>query len=349
MKVLHLPANLASQMRVTVLAQREMGLNARGLTGPSPVQNAAGLEILPHAAPGASFLRRKTTAFRRAALIMESIAWADIIHWHYNTALPGAADLRAAQLLGRKRFVEFWGSDIRNPEIERADNPHFARLWDSGDYEYREAESPENSLSVQRRFSDAGAHLLIWSPGMAQYVAPECFPHRHATSQRLLLEEYPPAIPSAATVRPLIVHAPSAPGAKGTKFILAAVEKLRAECDFDFELIHGMTPLEAREWMSLCDIFVDQLIVGEYGVASVEAMALGKPVICFIKPSLRPYYPAHFPVISADPDTVGDVLRDLMHDGPRRHATGEASRAWAEERHDARKVVAKLAEYYQVA
>ena len=138
MKVLHLPANLASQMRVTVLAQRETGLEVRGLTGPSPVQNAAGLEVLPHAAPGASFLRRKATALRRAVRIMEAIAWADIVHWHYSAALPGAADLRAAQLLGRKRFVEFWGSDIRNPEIEFADNPHFVRSWDSGAYECRE-------------------------------------------------------------------------------------------------------------------------------------------------------------------------------------------------------------------
>ena len=349
MKVLHLPANLASQMRVTVLAQRETGLDVRGLTGPSPVQNAAGLEILPHAAPGASFLRRKTTALRRAVRIMEAIAWADIVHWHYSAALPCAADLRAAKLLGRKRFVEFWGSDIRNPEFERADNPHFARLWDSGDYECRDAESEENSLRVQRRFSDAGAHLLICSPGMAQYVAPGCFPHRHATSQRLLLEEYPPAIPRAANPRPLVVHAPSAPGAKGTKFILTAVEKLRSECDFDFQLIHGMTPLEAREWMSRCDIYVDQLITGEYGVASVEAMALGKPVICYIKPSLRPHYPAHFPVISANPETVEEVLRDLLRDGPRRQALGENSRSWAEERHDARKVVAKIAEYYHAA
>src|SRR5688500_3168788 len=124
MKVLHVPTNIASQMGVTVAALREMGIDARGLTGRSPVQNPDGLEVLPYASPHDSFLKRKSTALRRAALIMEAICRADVVHWHYSAALPCAADLRAARLLGRKRFVEFWGSDIRVPEIEFADNPY---------------------------------------------------------------------------------------------------------------------------------------------------------------------------------------------------------------------------------
>jgi glycosyltransferase involved in cell wall biosynthesis len=348
MKVLHLPSNMASQMRVTVHVLREMGIEARGLTGPSSVQNSAGLEILPRAEHG-GFFQRKLCGLRRAATVMNAISSADVIHWHGETALPMAADLRMAAALGRTCFVEFWGSDIRDPEIEFSDNPHFTRAWKSDDYECKPAESRAHSHRVQNRFAAAGAQLLNVSPGMAQYLVPGLFTRRHETAQRVLLEEYPVSIPSAYNSRPLVVHAPSAPGAKGTRFILAALEKLRAECDFDFKLIHGMTPLEAREWMSRCDLFVDQLIYGEYGVAAVEAMALGKPVVCYIKPSLRPHYPAEFPVINADPETIEEVLREWISDGPRRRAVGEASRARAEERHDARKIVARIAEYYQAA
>jgi len=348
MKVLHLASNIASQMRVAVHTLREMGIEARGLTGPSPYQNATGLEILPRA-DGASFLRRKASALHRAAIIMKAMARADVIHWYGEPALPLAADLRTAAALGRKRFVEFWGSDIRDPELEMADNPHFARAWRGDEYECKPVESRAHSVAVQRRFAANGAVLLKVSAGVAQYVVPGLFPGSYGTAQRLLLEEYAPAAPSASAARPLVVHAPSAPGAKGTRFVLAAVERLRAECDFDFQLIHGLSPAEAREWMRRCDVFVDQLIIGEYGVAAVEAMALGKPVVCYIKPSLRPHCPAHCPVISAAPDTIETVLRDLLQDGPRRRAAGEASRAWVEERHDARKVVARIAEYYQAA
>jgi hypothetical protein len=348
MRVLHLASNISSQMRVTVHVLREMGIETRGLTGPSSIQNAAGLDILPRV-EGASFAHRKWLGLRRAAMVLKAIAWADVIHWYGEAALPFAADLHVAKSLGKTCFVEFWGSDIRDPEIEFAENPYFTGVWHSGEYECRSGESRAHSHEVQQRFAAIGARLLNVSAAMARYVVRGLFPRPHETCQRVLLEEYPATIPSSNIVRPLIVHAPSAPGAKGTRHVLAAVEKLRSECDFDFQLIHGMTPLEAREWMSRCDIFVDQLIAGEYGVAAVEAMALGKPVLCYIKPSLIGSYPAHFPIINADPDSIAEVLRQLLKDGPRRRSAGEASRAWAEERHDARKVVARIADYYKAA
>jgi hypothetical protein len=348
MKILHLPSNIASQMRITVHVLREMGMDARGLTGPSPFQNSTGLEILPRA-DDRGFIPRKLCALRRAGIIMKAIVRADVIHWHGEPALPLAADLRAAKALGRRLFVEFWGSDIRDPELECAENPHYRRAWESGVYECSNVESRPHSHAVQHRFAAADAGVFNISPAMARYHLPGVFRRRYQTGQRVLLDEYPPAVPSAVTSRPLIVHAPSAPGSKGTPHVLAAVEKLRTEYDFDFQLIHGMSPSEARAWISRCDIFVDQLIVGEYGVAGVEAMALGKPMVCFIKPSVRGNQPDHLPVISADPETIVDVLRDLIKDGPRRQATGEASRAWVEEHHDARKIVARIAEYYQAA
>lgn len=349
MKVLHLPTNIASQMRVTVAALRELGIEARGLTGPSAVQNPAGLEILPRAPEGAAFLPKQTQNLKRAAMVLAAVEWADVVHWHYDAALPFAADLKLACLLGKKRFVEFWGSDIRDPEIEIPDNPYFAAAWASGEYECRDGESRENSHRTQRKFSRHGVRLLIGSPAMAKYISAEFFHEFEWTGQRIAMEDYLPVIPSANAARPLIVHAPTAPGAKGTKYILAAVEALRSEFDFDFQLIHGMTPQEARAWISRCDAFIDQLISGEYGVAATEAMALGKPVICYIKDSIRHCYPAHFPVVSANPDTITSVLRELLADGHLRRRTGELSRAWAEERHDARKAAQHLADLYAAA
>ena len=349
MKVLHLPTNIASQMRVTVAALREMGVEARGLTGISAVQNAAGLEILPRAPEGAGFLSRQTLNLKRAAIVLAAVEWADVIHWHYDTALPFAADLKLASLMGKKLFVEFWGSDIRDPEIEMADNPWFAQAWNSGEYECKASESRAWSWRTQGRFSRSGAKAMTGSPAMAKYLAPQFYPSFLWTSQRLPLDDYQPVFPAASSTRPLVVHAPTAPGVKGTKYVLAAVERLKTELDFDFQLIHGMTPQEARHWITSCDVFIDQLIAGEYGVAATEAMALGKPVICFIKESIREWYPDHFPIHSANPETVETVLRKLICDGPGRHQSGQRSRAWAEERHDARKVVAQIVNYYHAA
>ena len=47
------------------------------------------------------------------------------------------------------------------------------------------------------------------------------------------------------------------------------------------------------------DIIIDQVLIGAYGQYTVEMLYLGKPVICYIRKDLRPYYPENLPVISA--------------------------------------------------
>lgn len=346
MKVLQLPANIASQMAVTVSALRSEGIEARGLTGPSIVQDIAGLELLP--AQGGSLIRRTAAAAARGAKILTAIQWADVVHWHYGPGLPGAFDLKAALMLGKKRFVEFWGSDIRNPEVERADNPWYGAAFDDPGFECR-GESAVNSGRTQSLFAKAGAKALIPSPGMARYVDRQWFPSFHFTAQRVSVTDYQPAFPVENTTRPLVVHAPTAPVCKGSRYVEAAIERLRSRFDFDFKLITGMPKQEARGWIRRCDVFVDQLMAGEYGLAAVEAMALGKPVVCFIKPSLVNEYPAGLPVRNANPDTVEEVLAQLLADGGLRRRSGEEGRAWVEAHHDARKIARHLVELYQAA
>lgn len=346
MKVLHLPTNIASQMSVTVRALRAEGIDARGLSGGSLVQDGSGIELLP--LQGGPWPRRLWSALRRCGRISRAVAWADVVHWHYGPGLPGALDLKLARLLGRKRFVEFWGSDIRNPEIESAGNRWYAEAFADPNFECR-AESAENSRRVQSTFARAGARALIPSPGMAEYLMGGCFAVHERTAQRVCLEDYPPVYPEARAARPLLVHAPTAPVTKGSRYILAAVEKLWERFDFDFKLITGMPHAVAREWISRCDVFIDQVVAGEYGLAAVEAMALGKPVVCFIKPSLTGAYAPGLPVVNAAPDTVEQVLEELLADGPRRRRTGELSRAWVEAHHDARKIARQLIGIYQAA
>ena len=63
---------------------------------------------------------------------------------------------------------------------------------------------------------------------------------------------------------------------------------------------------------------------------------LGKPVICFIRPewleSVRseiPDYADELPIISATPDTVESVLRELISDPSLRKDIGRRSRQFA--------------------
>ena len=166
------------------------------------------------------------------------------------------------------------------------------------------------------------------------------------------IEPRPPNDPSAA---PVVAHAPTNRGAKGTRFVLAALERLREEgVAFELRLIEGVGNREARELLSTSDLVVDQLLAGWYGGVANEAMAQGRAVVAYIRPGDLERVPAEqrkqLPVISATPDTIEPVLREwLTSRRAELPEVGARGRAYAERWHDPRAVAASLKGDYERA
>lgn len=124
---------------------------------------------------------------------------------------------------------------------------------------------------------------------------------------------------------------------KSSHVYLPLVKKLVAE-GLNLKLLEptGVPNREVRFIQAQADIFLDMLTFGWFGANAREAMMLGKPVICFIRPdwleSLRkeiPEYADELPVISATPETIESVLRALIANPEKRREIGERSRAFA--------------------
>ncbi len=114
---------------------------------------------------------------------------------------------------------------------------------------------------------------------------------------------------------------------KSSHVYLPLIERLRAE-GMVLELIEptGIPNKEVRFLQAQADIFLDMLTYGWFGANIREAMMLAKPVICFIRPewleSVReeiPEYADELPIISATPQTLESVLRDLIDHPEKRH------------------------------
>ena len=106
---------------------------------------------------------------------------------------------------------------------------------------------------------------------------------------------------------------------KGTDAILAAVDALKAEGhDVEFVLIEKIPHDKVRAIYASADILIDQVHVGWYGGLAVELMALGKPVVAYIRRDDLQFIPRamaeELPVVSADPATLRNVLRPLVSD-----------------------------------
>lgn len=141
---------------------------------------------------------------------------------------------------------------------------------------------------------------------------------------------------------------------KSTHVYRPLIERLRRE-GLLLELIEptGIPNREVRFLQAQADIFLDMLTYGWFGANAREAMMLGKPVICFIRPewleSVREEIPAYadeLPIISATPQTVEAVLRDLIAHPEKQRAIGLRGREFALKWHSAEAAGRRLDRIY---
>jgi glycosyltransferase involved in cell wall biosynthesis len=282
-----------------------------------------------------------------ARLISQVAGEFNVLHYHalpvfFNLSFDARCgfDLLVAKLKGAKVFYHWRGTEIRMPSLFKEhsayhyvdENPGlvFDKFNDKRRRSYRDyVQSICDGVFV------ADAELLTYVPDAL--VVPRVIDlNEWDVSTRI------------RDGRVRIVHAPSRRGVKGTEAVLKAVEVLKEKgLPIDFFLVEGMTHAEAREAYASADIIVDQLRIGWYGVLAVEGMALGKPVVTFIRDDLRPFLGDTAPVAIANPRNIGQVLERLVSDEEWRNDVGRQGRAYVEKVHDVDRVVKELAEIYR--
>ena len=104
------------------------------------------------------------------------------------------------------------------------------------------------------------------------------------------------------------LHCPSNRALKGTEHVIQAAEELQAEgYELSLIILEKMPHACVLEAMKRADVVIDQLLIGWYGMVAIEAWALGKPVICYIRPDLP-----EAPACPADPSTIKDAMREML-------------------------------------
>lgn len=240
-------------------------------------------------------------------------------------------DLPLIKARGRKIGYRFTGFDLRLPSRDMAVNPHSAFRYDLQPY-YDEA-LVEAYQDFLREYVD---RFFVQDPELGQF-----FPEATVIPRALKLDEWD-FVGVQKSDRPLVVHAPTNAAAKGTRFVLAAVEALKDRgLKFDFQLIQGMAHAEARAVYAKADIIVDQILIGATGVLTLEAWALGKPVVVNLRRDLfEPFYETNdLPIVNANPDNVTEELAAVIQDFEKRQDLARRGRALVEQRHDIANVI----------
>lgn len=104
----------------------------------------------------------------------------------------------------------------------------------------------------------------------------------------------------------VIAHSPSDPLKKGTAYLERELEKITNENNrVRYIRLQGLPRKKVYEEMRRSHIFVDQLLVGAYGNALIEAATRGNLCICKLAVN-------DIDIICADHNNVGRVLRDAI-------------------------------------
>ncbi len=144
-----------------------------------------------------------------------------------------------------------------------------------------------------------------------------------------------------------VAHAPNHAYFKGTAYLEKAIEALRAEgCQIELVLVQGVPNSDVLDLFRDADIVADQFIAGFHGYTALEAMALGKPVLCYLRgPDMAVDFD-RCPIIRADPDTLETVLRDCLTGKLDLAGLGLASRRYVEAHYSQEAIASKLGELY---
>lgn len=263
----------------------------------------------------------------------------DVFHFHFGTTLTlDYSDLPKLRELGKKVVNHYWGSEIRLlSKAQRMNNPYAKVKVDNED-------SIKRALEFRSRFV---SHCVSPDWELYEYVR-DYYPNIYFIQAAVDMERYPEAPMQTNSNRPfLIVHAPTAPEIKGTKYIVDAIQSLSTSYNIEFKFIQGMAHEEAKQWYSKADLIVDELHCGTYGLLTIESMCMGKPVITWVTDYMRSKYPYGLPVISANPDTIKEKIKWALDNRDALPQIGKNGREYVARNHDITMVVQKIMDMYQ--
>lgn len=334
MKIIHAPLNLAGQVGVICEFLKKEGIHATGYDYSSTYFHYKS-EVI------------STDLYELQKIFEPALHFYDLFHFHNgHSFMISQKDLAMIAQTGKKMIMHHRGNDVRshlfaskgpgyeNPYVNTDGSvPHETIMHNLNQYSKLMSAAIVQDYELYKYVID-----FYQAEGKKVYVLPRLIDTNKVNAVYVEVGKKDP---------PLVVHAPTNPEFKGTAFVEKAIEALQKEIPFQYQRVEKMSHKEAFSWYEKADVVIDQILCGAYGNLSVEAMALGKPVICYIRPDLWSYYPADLPIQSANPDTLYDVLKPLLLHRELRYVLGVQGRKYVENHHEATKVIPQLIKIYE--
>jgi glycosyltransferase involved in cell wall biosynthesis len=290
------------------------------------------------------FLRRLPHGLKRILEPYVTFAWAlrnfDVFTIYATGRILRRTPLRYRELqllhrAGKKVVLLAYGADVQVMSRFRGLPHKHATCMDYPGFTRHEAETLR-----EMEYSIAHADHVMSGVDWVDYMPR--WDSLNAGHFAIDTEEWSPSPeePERDPERPVVIfHAPNHRELKGTRFLIDACTELEAEGEpIELRLVERVPNTEIRRQLAEADIVADQFIVGWYALFAIEAMAMAKPVLCYLRPDLLELYTLYSfagecPLVNTPALEVKERLRELVHDAARRRQLGLAGRRYVEAHH----------------
>ena len=320
MKILHAPYNIVNIPYSISREFRNMGFECDIMSLDEDPRNFNQSDyIIGHSSNGVFNNKVRLLSFATFAVLKY-----DLFQFHQRiTLLPREYDIPVIKWLKKKYYIYHHGSDVNNNDNYLKHVPHakgaeaiFISTPDLYDF------VPKSAILVPQAIS-------IMS--LKKYIS-----QKKKFNNRL----------KDRTVITHAIYGDEARKHKGSDIIINAIEKLKARgLDIDFRFFIGKEHDFVLNEISKADIHIDQLIYGWYGTISAEAMAIGTPVVCFIRPDLEKFA-KNLPIFRAEKTNLAEKLDELIHNLKLKRRLSLAGKEYVHKVHDAPQVSKKILDIY---
>lgn len=335
-RILHAPTNIAGIAGLLSRAQRDLGYDSTSVEYVGH-KFAFGTDRTLHLDRGDNALKKALTV---GGFALEAIRDYDVFHLYFgNTLFPYPyPDLAVLRALGKRIVFHFCGCEVRNRAITLSK------------YEISGCSECISQVCIGKRHPDPSRAdvVLVSTPDLLEFV-PGALLMPGPVDLQKWTPRPPRTTPISAADPVRILHAPSDREIKGTRHLVAAVERLKsAGYPVELTMLEGVAHEKVVEFCNTADIAVDQLMIGAYGTVSIEMMAKGVPVVCRIRDDLRAHYPDSLPIISAGPDDIYEALAGLIQRPDMWESLGRRGIEYVQGHHEMHKIAARTLALYDI-
>lgn len=236
-------------------------------------------------------------------------------------------ELPLLKFLGKKIVACAYGSDAYLPSKVQS-RYGFADAFAKDGYKVDEGKV-EDTVRYVSKYAD---YIITYA------TLADCMPRWDATFLYVPIDlsDWQPVYRSRNRGKVKIVHAPNHRALKGTQYLIDACESLKNQgYQIELVVVEKMPNDEARKIYESADIIAAQFIVGGPALFSIEAMALGKPVMCYLR---EDFFRSHkswseIPIVNTNPGNLKENLVKLIENPELRLELGKKGRAFVEKYH----------------